>query len=77
MIVLNVPAKVVQAAFKQHLYSSYDITISRSAADLIWSFVVATQSIGALVACLFIVPLEKAFGTRKALLVVNNVGCPM
>lgn len=74
MIALNVPATVIQDAFKRHLFDAYEITLSRSALDLIWSFVVACQSIGALIACLFIVPFEKSFGTRKALLVINNVG---
>ncbi|CAD5218383.1 unnamed protein product [Bursaphelenchus okinawaensis] len=72
MVVLNVPAKTIQEALKSEIQYDYGISISDATLDLLWSLVVSCQSIGALLGCILLLPLESAFGIKNTLLLYSN-----
>ncbi|KAI1701730.1 sugar transporter domain-containing protein [Ditylenchus destructor] len=73
IIVLNVPSKTIQTAIALELNERYAIELKGAAMDMAWSFIVSCQSIGALVSCFMIVPLEKRYGAKHSLMFVNNL----
>uniref|UniRef100_A0AC34QJQ4 Major facilitator superfamily (MFS) profile domain-containing protein n=1 Tax=Panagrolaimus sp. JU765 TaxID=591449 RepID=A0AC34QJQ4_9BILA len=72
IIVLNVPAETIQNAINQTLLREEGYLPSKGLMDFLWAFIVACQSIGALFGCLLLPPIQRSFGTKKALMLVNN-----
>ncbi|CAD5225896.1 unnamed protein product [Bursaphelenchus xylophilus] len=72
MVALNVPTKNIQKALKAEILRDYGLTISDSAMDLLWGLIVSCQSIGALIGCLLLMPLESAFGIKNTLMLYSN-----
>ncbi|TMS39559.1 hypothetical protein L596_006064 [Steinernema carpocapsae] len=72
VVVLNVPAKIIQAAIRQSLIADFSYYIEDSLLSVVWSLLIASQSIGALMGCYFILPLLSSFGTKSALLTFSN-----
>lgn len=71
-VVLNVPEKIVQNAIETELAHNYGVVLTSTSLSILWAFIVATQSIGALFGCLALMPFLDAFGVKNSLLVANN-----
>ncbi|KAI6243716.1 Solute carrier family 2, facilitated glucose transporter member 7 [Aphelenchoides fujianensis] len=72
MVILNVPEKLIQTALKEEIADDFNVDLADGSLKLLWSFIVAAQSVGALVGCLLLIPLEKAMGVKNTLLIFNN-----
>uniref|UniRef100_A0A7E4VRI5 MFS domain-containing protein n=1 Tax=Panagrellus redivivus TaxID=6233 RepID=A0A7E4VRI5_PANRE len=73
MIALNVPADVIQESMKNHsslggIAFHFDMHL-----DVLWAIIVASQAVGAFVGCFYISGVERKWGTKRGLMVVNNV----
>ncbi|KAK0399407.1 hypothetical protein QR680_003030 [Steinernema hermaphroditum] len=72
MVVLNVPTPVVQNAIRTSLLQEFNYYIEQNALNVLWSLIVSSQSIGALIGCYFILPMIGSYGTKSALLLLSN-----
>ncbi|VDP23950.1 unnamed protein product, partial [Heligmosomoides polygyrus] len=65
MVVLNVPAEVMQQAMNTSLLNTFGLVLSPGAAAVLW-LIVSCQSVGALVGCLLVTPLLRRLFTGIA-----------
>ncbi|KHN86001.1 Solute carrier family 2, facilitated glucose transporter member 7 [Toxocara canis] len=72
LVVLNVPEKVIQNALNASMYSNFKWSMSETEISILWSVIVSSQSVGALLACLVIVPLRNRHSTKMCIMVINN-----
>ncbi|MFH4977244.1 hypothetical protein AB6A40_003953 [Gnathostoma spinigerum] len=72
-VVLNVPSKVMQSAINDSVLKNYRINLTEYQLSVIWSTIVSSQSIGALIGCLLLGYLISRHGTKSAMLFTNNV----
>ncbi|RCN24810.1 hypothetical protein ANCCAN_29487 [Ancylostoma caninum] len=73
MVVLNVPEEVIQRSINESLFNTFGVALSPSSAAVLWSIVVSSQSIGALLGCFMVTPLLNRCGVKSALMLLNNV----
>ncbi|CAJ0602846.1 unnamed protein product [Cylicocyclus nassatus] len=78
MVVLNVPAAVIQRSINESLYNTFGAALSSGSSALLWlvsvrSIIVSCQSIGALLGCVMVTPILNRCGVKSALMLFNNI----
>ncbi|CAJ0558718.1 unnamed protein product, partial [Mesorhabditis spiculigera] len=73
MVVLNVPEQIIQTAINDSFHSTHGIVLGPSGLNIIWSILVASQSIGALIGCVLVIPLDRHFGAKSSLLAAASI----
>uniref|UniRef100_A0A914ZWV7 BHLH domain-containing protein n=1 Tax=Parascaris univalens TaxID=6257 RepID=A0A914ZWV7_PARUN len=73
LVVLNLPEKVIQSALNVSMSRNFRWSMTDAEISIFWSVVVSSQSIGALLACLLIVPLWNRHGTKTCVMMINSV----
>ncbi|CAJ0931371.1 unnamed protein product, partial [Mesorhabditis belari] len=72
MVVLNVPEKSIQQALNESFIETLGVVLDMKGLSIFWSITVAAQSIGALIGCALVIPLDRHFGAKTCLLSVAS-----
>ncbi|KAK6038504.1 hypothetical protein COOONC_23991 [Cooperia oncophora] len=78
MLVLNVPALILQRSLNESMFTTFGVVLSPGAVAVLWyvlemAIVVSCQSLGALIGCFMVTPLLHTYGVKSALMLVNNI----
>ncbi|GMT22337.1 hypothetical protein PFISCL1PPCAC_13634 [Pristionchus fissidentatus] len=72
MVAFNVPEKIIQNHVNESFTNVFNSPLSPSGMSIFWSVTIASQGLGALIGCAFVVPLSSWLGAKRVLTGVNN-----